>query len=90
MKRLLNCNEYGLLWEQVPFYLAELTEKTGEEDRIEILKVAQAKSKVLLITVCSVLHTYLTLKDMSLCRSFFHSVMQWSLYLKMNWKHIVL
>ncbi|KAL7611650.1 hypothetical protein Lser_V15G09574 [Lactuca serriola] len=29
----------------VPFYLAELTEKTGEEDRIEILKVAQAKSK---------------------------------------------
>lgn len=32
--------------EQVPFYLAELIEKSGYDDRIEILKASQAKLKV--------------------------------------------
>lgn len=31
---------------QVPFYLAELTEKIAQNDRIQILKVSQAKLKV--------------------------------------------
>ncbi|KAI3720581.1 hypothetical protein L2E82_31570 [Cichorium intybus] len=35
----------------VPFYIAELTEKTGHDDRIEILKVSQAKLKEFL-TFC--------------------------------------
>ena len=44
------CNQCGLLWEQVPFYLAELTEKTGgHDDRIDILKLSQAKLKVLVL-----------------------------------------
>lgn len=31
---------------QVPFYLAELTEKIAQDDRVQILKVSQAKLKV--------------------------------------------
>lgn len=31
---------------QVPYYLAELTEKVAEGDRIEMLKFCQAKLKV--------------------------------------------
>lgn len=32
--------------QQVPFYLAELTEKIAQDGRIQILKVSQAKLKV--------------------------------------------
>lgn len=35
---------------QVPYYLAELTEKIAEDDRIEVLKASQAKLKVMTIT----------------------------------------
>lgn len=31
---------------QVPYYLAELTEKIAQDDRIQILKASQAKLKV--------------------------------------------
>lgn len=31
---------------QVPYYLAELTEKIAEDNRIKVLKVSQAKLKV--------------------------------------------
>lgn len=35
---------------QVPYYLAELTEKNAEDDRVEVLKASQAKLKVKTIT----------------------------------------
>ncbi|GJZ99920.1 hypothetical protein Tco_0672471 [Tanacetum coccineum] len=36
-----------LVWEQVPFYLVELIEKTGgHDDKIDILKLSQAKLKL--------------------------------------------
>lgn len=40
---MLTVNDFSL---QVPFYLAELTEKIPQDDRIQILKASQAKFKV--------------------------------------------
>lgn len=42
---------------QVPFYLAELTEKTAKDDRLQIAKASQAKLKVNAVFVVAHLKT---------------------------------